>query len=73
MPVIDAQDDSNEARDRARAALRAALAAAADRALAERVPPEALIRHVEERISELRRTVAGHDGDGSEQDSSTGG
>ncbi len=48
-------DGPDDARERARVAIEAALAEAARRALAEGVPPAALIRYAQERMRELRR------------------
>lgn len=42
-------------RERATAVLRAALSDAADRAVADGIPPAALIRYGEQRIAALRR------------------
>lgn len=55
-PVTDPSSHSpgGEARERARAALRAALTAAAERARAQGVPPEALRQYAERRIAALR-------------------
>jgi hypothetical protein len=59
--VTDSRADSDDPREQARAALEAALAAAARRALAEGVEPEALIHYAEDRMAALRRSATDAD------------